>query len=407
MSFSAAGRVKGLVGKRAMAVALVGAALLAGWASSVGPEASAALRYSKKTRIVRRGLKYMKIVDTFGPNRIKVLKIDPSSRMTIDVALSNDEIPGHERTSSMARRHGAIAAVNGNFGMSSGRPMNLLAEDGVLHTNAIAPGANAVFAISRDERSAYVGYRDVRVSADNIASGASWDVVDWNDHDPRRGRITGYTGVGGHVTPPPENACSARLMPVTKEAWGAAKVGVARTYEVDAVRCSQTRLLPQDGVVLAAGRGTSAAKAVAAVRPGQSFRLEWSLAGWAGVMDAIGGSPVLMQDGAVTATACDGYVCQRHPRTGVGVTSQGHILIVTVDGRRSTSVGMDLVEFARLFKWLGAESAMNLDGGGSTTMVLRGRVVNSPTDSGGERSVVSSLLVLPRADAGEPQPLAP
>ena len=409
MSFSAAGDVSPLAGtkSRTAALALVGVVFVAGFASSVGPEASAALRYTKKVRVVRRGLKLMKITDAFGPNRIKVLKIDPSSRMTIDVALSNEEIPGHERTSSMAGRHGAIAAINGNFGMSSGRPVGLLAEDGALHTNAIAPGSDAVFAISRDERSTYVGYRNVRVAAENLTTGASWDVVDWNDHDPRRRRITGYTDVGGNAAPPPEDACSIRLMPSTKLAWGTGKIGVGKTYEVDIVRCARQRLSPQNGVVLAAARGTSAAKAIAAVSPGQSFRLQWSLAGWAGVMDAIGGSPVLMQDGVVTAEQCSGYVCQRHPRTGVGVTPQGDILLAVVDGRRSGSVGMDLVDFGRLFRWLGAESAMNLDGGGSATMVVKGRVVNSPTDAGGERAVVSSLLVLPGADSREAQPISP
>ncbi|MDQ4095234.1 MAG: phosphodiester glycosidase family protein [Actinomycetota bacterium] len=376
-------------------------------ASPVAPEASAALRYSKTTREVAGGLKLLKITDSIGPNKIKVLKVDPDSRLTLDVALANDEIPGHERTSSMARRHGAIAAVNGSFGMSSGRPLGLLAEDGVLHTNAIAPGADATFALSRDEQSAYVGYRDVRVRATNLTSGANWEVVDWNDHDPRGRAINGYTAVGGDVAPPPRDACALRLVPTSKLGWEPAREGVGRMYEVARVACASDRLWPRDGIVLAAERGTLSARRLADAGVGDSVRLGWSLAGMPGVMDAISGSPVLMQDGTVVAERCGGYVCERHPRTGVGVTATGDILLVTVDGRRSSSVGMDLVEFARLFKWLGATSAVNLDGGGSATMVVRGRVVNSPTDSGGERSVVSSLLVLPGADAQEPQPLAP
>lgn len=122
------------------------------------------------------------------------------------------------------------------------------------------------------------------------------------------------------------------------------------------------------------------------------------------MMDAIGGSPVLMKDGQIVIEPCSAYVCGRHPRTAVGFTSTGKILLVTVDGRRSDSVGMTVVQLARLFKYLGAEAALNLDGGGSATMVLKGKVVNRPSDSGGERAVVSSLLVLPGPDEGEPQP---
>ena len=64
---------------------------------------------------------------------------------------------------------------------------------------------------------------------------------------------------------------------------------------------------------------------------------------------------------------------------------------------------MNLVEFARLFKQLGARSAINLDGGGSTTMFLKGKVMNRPSD-GPERLVSSALLVLPRSDPDEPVP---
>ena len=82
----------------------------------------------------------------------------------------------------------------------------------------------------------------------------------------------------------------------------------------------------------------------------------------------------------------------------------GDILFVTVDGRQRQSVGMEIEEFAQLFKYLGAEGALNLDGGGSTTMFLKGDVINNPSD-GQERQVVSSLVVLPGRDRGQPRGL--
>jgi hypothetical protein len=76
---------------------------------------------------------------------------------------------------------------------------------------------------------------------------------------------------------------------------------------------------------------------------------------------------------------------------------------VVVDGRKAGySAGMTLRGFAHLFKRLGAVRAMNMDGGGSSTMVVRGRVINRPSD-GRERHVSSAVLVLPGPDGGEPR----
>ena len=402
MSFSATSKrsrlTKGRIKK--LAIALAGASLVLASAAPGVEVATAGGRYSKTSRTIRRGLSLISVVDSNGPNRIKVLKIDPSTDMTIDVALANEVLPGRETTSSMARRHGAIAAVNGNFGTSWGRPLGLFAEDGLLHTSPIASGG--AFAISQDETKAFVGYPDLKVEARNLTTRKSWTIKDWNDLSPTRSGISGYTKAGGESVRPPQGSCSVRLVAKTKLGWNPLRVGVSRTYRVDRKKCSSERLELNGGIVLAAPRGSNGARMLDAARSDQLVQLGWSL-GWAGVMDAIGGSPVLMRDGEVITDSCSGYVCQRHPRTGVGVMPNGNILLVTVDGRRSSSVGMTIVEFARLFKWLGAESAMNLDGGGSATMVLNGNVVNSPSDSGGERAVVSSLLVLPNPDAGEPR----
>jgi hypothetical protein len=122
-------------------------------------------------------------------------------------------------------------------------------------------------------------------------------------------------------------------------------------------------------------------------------------------MDMIGGIPMLMEDGEVVATNCTDPVCYRNPRTGVGYRADGRILMVVVDGRRSGwSVGMTLLEFAKLFKYLGADTAMNMDGGGSSTMVVKGKIKNRPSDSTGQRAVSSALLVLNGPDTGEPVP---
>jgi exopolysaccharide biosynthesis protein len=88
---------------------------------------------------------------------------------------------------------------------------------------------------------------------------------------------------------------------------------------------------------------------------------------------------------------------RRHPRTAAGLRGDGTLLLVTVDGRQpELSVGMTIDELASLMRELGADTALNLDGGGSTTMVVAGKLVNSPSDAGGERPVSDALLVFPR-----------
>jgi exopolysaccharide biosynthesis protein len=90
------------------------------------------------------------------------------------------------------------------------------------------------------------------------------------------------------------------------------------------------------------------------------------------------------------------FCLARHPRTAVGVREDGTLLFVTVDGRRpEESVGMSLPELTDLMIELGAVSAINLDGGGSTTMVIDGKVVNRP--SGGEaRRNADAILLYPK-----------
>lgn len=86
----------------------------------------------------------------------------------------------------------------------------------------------------------------------------------------------------------------------------------------------------------------------------------------------------------------------RHPRTVIG-EGGGAIWLITVDGRQpELSLGMNFTELQRLAARLGLDSALNLDGGGSTTMVVRGRIVNHPSDASGPRPVGDAIVVLPR-----------
>jgi exopolysaccharide biosynthesis protein len=88
---------------------------------------------------------------------------------------------------------------------------------------------------------------------------------------------------------------------------------------------------------------------------------------------------------------------QRQARTIVGINAKGDLLMVTVDGRQpGVSEGATLTGEAALMKSLGAVSAMNLDGGGSTDFTVDGKQVNSPAYATGERLVGGYLVVLPK-----------
>lgn len=96
------------------------------------------------------------------------------------------------------------------------------------------------------------------------------------------------------------------------------------------------------------------------------------------------------------------FYTTRHPRTAVAIKENGNILLVTVDGRAAESAGMSLEELQKCLRWLGASSAINLDGGGSTTMYIDGigtnGIVNHPSDNRkfdnlGERKVANIILV--------------
>ena len=115
----------------------------------------------------------------------------------------------------------------------------------------------------------------------------------------------------------------------------------------------------------------------------------------------VGGWPRLVVDGRSIADSVDRlegtfprFSVTRHPRTAVGFSRDSTTLyLITVDGRSESSSGMSLAELASLMQSLGVAQGLNLDGGGSTTLVLRGRVVNHPSDSAGERTVGNALLI--------------
>lgn len=113
---------------------------------------------------------------------------------------------------------------------------------------------------------------------------------------------------------------------------------------------------------------------------------------------------------------CGSYFCSKNPRTGVGITADGKILLVVVDGRQAKwSVGLTLYQFGKEMKSLGARYAVNLDGGGGSAMWVKGEgIINRPSDRceyrpypsclSGERPVTNALLVMNGSVTSTPLP---
>jgi exopolysaccharide biosynthesis protein len=126
---------------------------------------------------------------------------------------------------------------------------------------------------------------------------------------------------------------------------------------------------------------------------------------WKGVEELLGAGPMLVADGALHNTEvaeCFQSLggTSRHPRTAAGWAEDGTLLLLVLDGRSKASRGATLNETAAILLAHGAHEALNLDGGGSTTLWVAGQVLNQPSDRAGERPVASILALVPEPDPG-------
>lgn len=363
-----------------LVVALVTAIL----ASQVASAGAAAI-----TREVAPGITYKRISQPKIPRVTHVVKLDPASGYTLDVVQAKPKLPGMDTVANMTRDNDGIVGINGDFGILPGRPAHLFADDGELFQPAILGGFGRGFGFGADGTPMHIGNTPVNMSM--IAPLRTTPVTHWNSGSPKSGELAVFTARGGTMEEPPSDACAVRLLPTGR--WHEAGRGQKRSFTVDVARCSSAKLGLEDGIVVSSKLSGSGADAIQELVPGETVSLKWTL-GWAGVTDVLGGSAVIVKQGENTASSkCLAYLCLKHPRTGVGITADGKVLLVVVEGRYWRSKGVTPGQFARVFIKQGATYAMNLDGGGSTTMVIEGSIVNYLSD-GVQRQVSSSLQIV-------------
>lgn len=117
------------------------------------------------------------------------------------------------------------------------------------------------------------------------------------------------------------------------------------------------------------------------------------------VKTAIGGGPVLVQNGDIKITNNEERkfagkaINNPEPRTAIGYTKNNKIIILVCEGRSDSAAGLSLIQLAEVLKSLGCEEALNLDGGGSSCMLINGKETNTPSSKGVQRPVPSVFLI--------------
>lgn len=331
---------------------------------------------------VARGVRFgLLTIDTgAGLARAQYLRVDPRLEgVQVRPVLAGPTLGSRATVGDQVRRHGALAGVNGSFYGPDGRPLGLLILDGLMVCEPIFERTSLFFGRGYfDEPVWWIG--PAAFTGTVRGDGGSRPLSGLN-RSPGPGELVVYTPAYGPVAVTPKDGTAWSVVDGT----------------VVAAATGQDLPIPPDGYVVAAGPRAQAPWPVA---EGISLEATWGLVEKPPVERlewALGGGPRLLRDGRVEVTADlerfqPDVARGRAPRTAAGVDDRGRLLLLTVNGRQASSVGLTLTELAQVMAHLGARDALNLDGGGSSTMVLRGDLFNLPSD-GRERTVGNALLV--------------
>ncbi len=361
--------------------------------------------------------------DASGPWVVRVLRVDRTHLRQVHAALATDVVPGRETTSSVAARRGALAAVNGGYfvvGEADGVPGDLAGvgvQDGAYDSEAVADRAALVVDGARSQVAS--------ITTDATLRAQDGSRVRLNGIDRAVGRIRDCGEPGDRPTEmaqqditctnPDEIVVFDGAYGASAEAGAGVAVTLDRRDRVVDVRDSRGGAIPRGGSILEGiGAGATWLRSHAVigtvVRTATDLRADGRVLGLHRGTSVVNGGPFLVRDGATSVDAYrEGFVhpgdpgfyfafaVSRNPRTMAGLTRGGDLLLVTVDGRApGYSIGMSFAEQARVMQALGARDAINLDGGGSTTMVAAGGLLGRPSDATGERPVGDVLVVEPQ-----------
>jgi hypothetical protein len=361
--------------------------------------------------------------DRGGPWSIHIIAVAPGTRTGRWLAAANGNGPVlRERTSELARSAHALVAVNGGFfveGDADGVPGQAA---GISMLSGRVNGAPVA------HRPALV-LRNDPVSSVAIARDFGWQAwLAWADG--KRTLLDGVNRQQGKVrncgrsnSEPAIHDYTCRYEDDLVYYPAGSKIAQAlpgdMQFAIDTagnVRKLGAGEMPQPSDALLAGGAKGARNAgieqQIARHVTAAFQLESNLlSDFGNDISVVNAGPTLLMRGEyVREDAAEGWapgavddpahrllmhdwINRRNPRTALGIRKDGTVLLVVVDGHRhGSSVGLTIEELRLLMKALGARDAVNLDGGGSSAMVVRERLVNSPSDSDGERKVGDAIL---------------
>ena len=314
---------------------------------------------------VDKGVKHVRIIRYYNgkPVRINVVELSTDINTNLDIvpAIASEKLSAKKQISNIAKEKNAIVAINaGYFKPNTGVPLGTLMINKKLYTGPIYDRV----AIGFFEN----GYDMARVKLEaTINTNIGGFKID-NVNQPRMlsTHTIVYTRDWGETTPPTPKYGTQLVISRGK------LIGVTE---------KQTTI-PQDGFVI-----VGPVKNLEHLTKAKSFKLNLQTSpNWRDVNHIISGGPYLVKDNEIfvdmTAqklTAIGG----RNPRTAIGYTKDNHLIMLTADGREGASIGLTLIELANLMKEFGCINAMNLDGGGSTVMYVKGKIVNKPAVQGG------------------------
>ena len=361
--------------------------------------------------------------DDRGPWKLQVLTIDPKEFQGGLASSFGSNLEDRETTSQLSTASGALAAVNGGFftmdpaAGAPGDPAGATVHDGKVLSEPVGDRPSLVLDKNRTT------IQRLRWHGTVTAPGSAELPLDGIDRVPGLIRNCGGTDDTPTNLPLHDFTCTDadEIVAFTPEFGPTTPSGPGLEVVLDAhgtvtaVNHTRGTAVPAGGNTLQA-IGADVDKLAALAVLGKKLKVDTELLAENGKTltttpstDVVNGGPMLLQNGQLDVTAKRdgmvrtndsnsffyGWVHKRNPRTFAGVDAQGRTLLVTADGRQTTSLGLSLNEEAHVAKSLGMVTAMNLDGGGSTTMVQGNQITNSPSDATGERPVGDALLLLP------------
>ena len=322
-------------------------------------------------------------------------------------SISNDRIVGLEPVTQQANRknregHRAVAAINGDFFDPNQAPFGIHIQDGELI--AFGPKSRPAFGITA-ERKPLIGTAGIAGSVcrqDGVCAPLG-RVNQARTMGEGTGELVLYTTRFGDNTGTDATGTEVILgsVPLPLPSHGSFNGIVKR------VRTKSGATPLAEGDVVLSGSGTGA-KFLELIPDGARLAITLTITpGWESVTQAVSGPNILIRNGAMSIDPyTQGFADVTHPRSGIGITEKGEVLLFAIDGRQpGYSMGVTLDELAELMISQGVVNGLNLDGGGSTTLGIRIPGTDALTmmnrgSDGFERAVGNSILLFSTAPTG-------